>query len=439
MSLFRIFLPFVSILLFINCQPQKTSNAVINTDIANFWNAYDSIITTTDSTLQYQYLQQLFLEKGTPGLKAFMERKRYTPASYIQAINSYPKFWASVRKNTFKTDRFAAEIENEIGKLKSLYPDLEPAKIYFTIGALMSGGTTLDSFVLIGSEIAMADSSAVTEEFPDWLKGSLRPFFDSNPIHDVVLLNIHEYVHTQQRPQGGYDLLSQCLYEGVAEFVSVKSTGQPSTTPAIAYGKANEDRIKERFAQELFSPNFDYWLYNSFNNEFEMRDLGYYVGYAICEKRYEQANDKQQAIKEMIELDYGDAEAVEEYVEHSVYFSIPLEELKATYQKNRPEVTGIKEFDNGSQMVDPSITQLTIQFSKPMNDQIGRFEFGPLGEAYGLPLRGFAGSSEDGTAFTYNVELEPGKRYQQQLTPVFRAREGHALRPFLIDFKTRND
>jgi hypothetical protein len=40
--------------------------------------------------------------------------------------------------------------------LKVVYPELRHAKIYFTVGAMRSNGTTLDSMVLIGSEFAMA-------------------------------------------------------------------------------------------------------------------------------------------------------------------------------------------------------------------------------------------------------------------------------------------
>ncbi|MEZ4829817.1 MAG: hypothetical protein R3C61_26570 [Bacteroidia bacterium] len=414
-------------------QPQQT---VFNDDIDRFWTAYDKISATADTTQQLEYLHQLYLEPGSPGLKAFMTRREYTAQDYLEAIKNYPSFWASVRENTRRSKEFAAEIESGIAGLRSIYPQLKPAKIYFTIGALMSGGTTLDSLVLIGSEIAMADSTAETHELPEWLGQNLRRYFDTNPIHDVVLLNIHEYVHTQQNTYG-YDLLSQSLFEGVAEFVSVKATGQPSSTAAVSFGKENETRVRDRFEKEMFSPNWNDWLYNNFENEFKTRDMGYYVGYAICEKYYDQQADKQAAIAEMIELDYGNKGEVEAFAEKSGYFSQSMENLQKIFDSNRPFVSAIQPFANSAENVDPSITQVTVQFSSPMSDRFRGFEYGPLGEGHVLSIAQFIGFSEDGTSASFSVQMEPGQHYQLELSSQFRSIDGLPLQPYLIDITTR--
>jgi len=138
----------------------------MTTDIRNFWNAYDKIATTKDSSQQYHYLNTLFIEKGTPGLKAMMNARRYTAKSYIDAINEYPRFWNSVRANTLRVDRFGKAIAANVRKLKRIYPELQPAQIYFTIGALKSGGTTQGKMILIGSELTLAGENTVTEELP---------------------------------------------------------------------------------------------------------------------------------------------------------------------------------------------------------------------------------------------------------------------------------
>jgi hypothetical protein len=96
-----------------------------------------------------------------------------------------------------------------------------------------------------------------------------------------VLLNIHEAVHTQQGPFGS-NLLAVALQEGVAEFVSVLAIGRPSAVPAVAFGEGNAVVVRERFAPEMFSPHWNGWLYNNTSNTFGVRDLGYYVGYAIA-------------------------------------------------------------------------------------------------------------------------------------------------------------
>lgn len=429
----------LSLLLTLSSAPvfsQAAQPAFVTTDIDHFWEAYDQITATKDTVRQYELLNRLYIEKGSPGLRALMEVRDYTPKSYLDAIRQYPRFWQSVRPNTRKAAGLAREIDAEIAKLKQLYPALKPAPVYFTIGALRTGGTTQNGMVLIGSEIALADQNTVTTEFPKNIAEARSRYFVTNPIHDVVLLNVHEYVHTQQKPIV-HNLLSEVLYEGVAEFVSVTATGKPSSTPAVAFGKANTARVMARFEYDMFRSNKQgQWLWSDQPNTFQVRDLGYYVGYAICEWHYQHAKDKQLAIREMIELDYENEAQVEKFVDDTKLFSQPLSALYRAFEQQRPRVVGIRQFPNGSQQVDPRLTQLTIEFSTPMDANARGFELGPLGEDAALRISKFIGFSEDGKSATFEVALQPNRRYQLVPSYRFRTEDGLPLGTYLIDFRT---
>lgn len=406
----------------------------VTSDIDNFWTAYDKIIATTDSAKQYRYINEEYIRKGSPGLAGMMQAREYTAKSYIDAINSYPKYWASIRNNTLKAKSLAAGIGSGIEKLKGLYPALRPANMYFVIGALRSPGTISDGKILIGSELALADEHTVTSEFPA-SRDHLKDYFKNNPINNTVFLNVHEYVHTQQQVPA-YILLYQSIYEGVAEFVAEKATGIASTTPAIAYGKAHTQTVREKFIKEMFSPYTSNWLYNSRQNVFDTRDLGYYVGYAVCESYYNEAGDKKQAIREMIELDYADETAFEKFVTTSGYFPVTLKTARAMYEKNRPVVVGIKEFKNGSKTVDAGLSKISIEFSAPMDVRYRSFELGPLGIDNLLRMAGFTGFSEDGKTAGFEIKLQPGKQYQVIIGEGFRSTDAIPVRPYLIDFTT---
>jgi len=434
----RILLPILGLLLACSaCQTNSSSGEFVSTaDVYRFWEAYDQIVATDDTSNQRTLLRSLYLEPATPGLNALRERRGYTEDVYLEAIRSYPQFWASVRKNTLRSAEFADGIDEGVAKLKERYPAMTPARVYFTIGALYTGGTTLDSLVLIGSELALADSSVVTSELPERLGENLSRFFKTNPINDVVLLNVHEYVHTQQNAFG-YDLLSQCLYEGVAEFVSVLAMDTESSTPAVSYGQQNATLIRTAFANQVGSPHWNDWLYNDFENGFGVRDLGYYVGYAISESYYDQAGDKQAAIARMIELDYTDTTAVETFIDDSGYFSRPVDSLKADFERNRPYVTGIREIPaGGMQSVDPGLSQLTVEFSEPMSTRFRNQRYGPLGAEGVLPVRSLQFSS-DKQSIVIGVDLEPGKQYQLLLTDQYRSLDGQVMQPYLLDIRTR--
>jgi hypothetical protein len=414
----------------------KSSSNIINVDITNFWNAYDKISTTQDSVLQYKYLDSLYLKKGSAGLEGIRQARNYTPEDYISAINNYPKFWASIKKNTLQSDKIGSELEKGIEKLKALYPELKPAKIYLTIGAFRTGGTTIDSLVLIGAEISMADSKTVTSEFPESLS-HLKTHFNTNPKDHLVFLNLHEYIHTQQNPQV-FNILSLTIYEGVAEFIAEKALDSPTPNPQIGFGKKNANRIREVFENEMFYfNNLGKWLNSNSQNEFGMRDLGYYVGYQICENYYNQTENKLNAIKTMIELDYTNEAEIENFLIKSNYFSKPLDELYNIFDNKRPTVLGIKQFENKSQNISPNIKEITIEFSQPLNGFNTGVDFGDLGQN-AFPKNDVTKRywSNNNQSWTIPVELEPNKEYQIFITNNFRTEESIPLKSHLIEFKT---
>ncbi|MCB0756623.1 MAG: hypothetical protein KDB98_13565, partial [Flavobacteriales bacterium] len=105
----------------------------------------------------------------------------------------------------------------------------------------------------------------------------------------------------------------------------------------------------------------------------------------------------------------------------------------------RPYVTGIKQFENNSQQVNPKTTEITVEFSQPLNGHNTGVDFGELGEAY-FPKNDVSKRfwSDDNTAWTISVALEPYKRYQLLISNNFRTSEDVPLRPYLIDFTTGN-
>ncbi len=415
------------------CFAQKN---VITSDIPNFWRAYDLVQQSTDSAEQIRILNKEFIEKGTEGLKGIMQARNYQTSEYLAAIKSYPEFWKSIRASTLKADLYASDIEKGIAQLAKLYPPLKPAKLYFTVGALRTGGTTLKDKVLIGSEISMADSATVVREFGKNFS-HLAPYFATNPFRHLAFLNVHEYIHTQQRSSIGQSLLAQTLIEGAAEFVASKALNCSSPNAQISFGKAHTEKIKQAYVRELFSTYLYNWIWNSPDNEFQMRDLAYFVGYAICESYYERAKDKQKAIQEMIELDCNNAEHLYAFVDASGFFEKTLRMYQKEQETLRPYVTRIEPFDNGTQQLHPDTKSLTLYFSEAMNKGSGDFDAAPVGREHTLWIKKHQGFSEDGKSYTIELQpLEKGKHYQLQVVEGFLSEKGYPLKPYLIDVTT---
>jgi hypothetical protein len=178
------------------------------------------------------------------------------------------------------------------------------------------------------------------------------------------------------------------------------------------------------------------WLWGENRNDFKVRDLGYYIGYEICERYYNLSNDKAKAIKELIELDYTNEKEVERIVDITKIFSKTIAKLNADYEKQRPVVVSISSFKNGSQQVKSGLTKITVNFSEPLNGHNDGIDFGPLGQSFFPKINPRKTWSNNGKSWTFEADLKPNQRYQILIPNNFRKKNGVRLKAFLIDFKT---
>ena len=427
---------FLSIVLIVSCKDEmKNKDNVVTSDIDLFWKTFDKVIQEKDSIKQIDIIQKEYINKGSVGLEKIVENRNYSAEQYVQLINQYPDYWKSIKPNTLKANSFADELNEGIAKFKNIYPKMKPAKIYFTIGAMRTNGTTMDSLVLIGSELAMADSTTDISEFEGRTKEWLEGYFGANPIEGLILLNVHEYVHTQQNPIPN-NLLHQVLYEGVAEFVSVKAMERPSDAPAIEFGKGNIE-VKQVFEKEMFYERTYDWMWSNSPNKFNVRDLGYYIGYAIAEKYYEKSEEKKQAIATLIELDYSKPKEIDKFIDQTGFFSKSIEELRKEDAKSRPSVINIVEFENGATNVDPNIKKITFHFSDKLNGYNTGVDYSELGESAFPKVENRVWSS-DSKSWSLEVNLEPEKHYEFWITNNFRTEKNIPLQSYLVKFTTKS-
>ncbi|WP_291119283.1 Ig-like domain-containing protein [Empedobacter sp. UBA7248] len=418
---------------------QKTnSKNIYISDIDNFWVAYDSIQSTNDYSQKIKFINTLYIDKGTKGLKTFMKVRDYSDTIYVKLIDSYPKFWNSVRPNTLTIKNKTKELTKAVKKLKKLYPELKEGEMYFTIGGLRSGGTLYENMVLVGAEIATGTPKTDVSEFENnWLKN----VFAKQSLDNIISLNIHEYVHTQQKPNENNSLLHHTLKEGSCDFITELVLGEPIEKQYIFYGKQHFDELKKQFKEEMFVDDFSNWLYNG-GQKGKAADLGYFIGYEICKSYYNQAKNKKQAIKDIIELNYQDEKAVENFLRKSGFYEEGFDKnrLLKEYEKKQPYIVKIEPFENGSTNVDSSIKEFRITFSKPMNPKEYSIQFSKKGKEYS-PKITKANFYNNNTTFVLSLELIPTKEYEFVISNGFKSEDGYALKldnnELIVNFKTK--
>jgi len=413
----------------------QNSKTIFTSDIDNFWNAYDQIKKTDDFSKKVNLINELYISKGTKGLKAFMKARDYNDTAYVKLIDEYPKFWNSVRPNTLTVQQKNKELNDAVDHLKQIYPELREAGMYFTIGALGAGGTTVENMVLVGAEIGTGTPDTDTSEFKDdWLK----TLFAAQSLDNIVSLNIHEYIHTQQN---GYSktVLGAAIKEGSCDFIAELAVQRPLQTKYLTYGNAHASQIKDQFKKEMFTDRLSNWLNNG-RKKGESAELGYYIGYEICKSYYQNAKDKKQAVKDIIELNYSDEKAVEDFLKKSKFFSEKIDKAKLIKEYHDHLLTVVKtDPENGAVNINPDTKEIKITFSKEIVPNKYSISLSDKGKE-NFPITKITGLENSDKTLVLSMDLKPGKEYEFVLTnKTFESKDGYPLKDerFIVKFQTK--
>lgn len=220
----------------------------------------------------------------------------------MESIKKVPSFWKSVRPLTEKIELRKTELIPFFKELKELYPPFRQPTVCFAIGTIRTGGTTSEGLILIGAEIAAADSTIDKSEFGE---GDFMKVVLGNT-GDIMRMVAHEAIHTQQMMDDENEsLLKQALTEGGADFLATLLLGERTMNSAtFNYGSKHEKSLWREFYSDLKAgKSFEDtdWFYDYRSNR--PADLGYFIGYKISESYYNHSKDKRKAIKNIIEME----------------------------------------------------------------------------------------------------------------------------------------
>ncbi len=312
------------------CSTLFSQDATVSvSDITNFWQAYDSVQTTTDRQKKVEFIQKLYVDKGTIGLKEMMELRGGTAEKWAEMIETAKTTLEEKRPYTLSVLQQKAIIEQKLLRLKALYPDFQGGDIFFVVGISNSGGTIKGKHVLIGTEV-------IANEKENW----------------AVSTVLHEFIHTLQKPCN-YHFLAHCIHEGMADFGSelIHDEGtlaERYPNSHTAFGLKNEQAVWDEFKKYMHLSLSQYfgWLYDSRTiNGQKVKDLGYFVGYQICKSYYNKATDKKKTLKEIFEWDMSSDENARDVVLKSGYLNAKDEKFvkKMKFSTEIPKSKNIKK------------------------------------------------------------------------------------------------
>lgn len=280
---------------------QKQEIEIITSDIENFWTAFHATKTPRDTIHFYQYF-----ENASDGLKYFAnDRRLISPPEVgkgnvqemVGAAFRYKKFYESIEKNTKDIVLIADSINYYCLKLQELYKVAKFPKVYFIMGRFGAAGIPSDSGLVLSAEMLSIDEQTKLEElesvFPQFLKSK-----DAIPV-----ITVHELIHFLQPYKDSVKtILDNAIIEGGADFIADLVVGRMANEDQHKYGREHEKELWDKFKHDLDSTNLGLWFYDYFEIKNHPPDLGYFMGYKICESYYKNSADKKKAVKEIIEV-----------------------------------------------------------------------------------------------------------------------------------------
>lgn len=272
---------------------------LITSDIPNFWRVFDKASLTNAAEL----FQREYIDAGSPGLKGFLANRIINGRYLAATVAARPRYYAAIRKNSLAVDAspdIKESIRTAFRRLKQLYPDAVFPDVSFLMGRLNSAGTTSSDGLLIGVEMNARDESTPVDELTNWERAV------SGRIADLPHIVAHELLHIQQSNAGG-TLLAFSLREGGADFIAELTSGAHTNRAQHAYGNAHERELWEEFRKDMHGSDLTHWLFQGDRSTERPADLGYFIGYKICEALYRRTRDKAEAVRRIIRITDADA------------------------------------------------------------------------------------------------------------------------------------
>lgn len=271
---------------------------LVSEDIGRFWAAFDQ---RDDEAGLETVLQSTYLDPATAGLEDFVRARIGTAKDLAAVVGARPGYYASARASTLRVTEFEPAIRASFYAMEYLYPEARFPDVYFLIGRMSSGGTTSNRGLLIGTEMYGLTDAAPDEELDDWLRDVLRP------IDAVPYIVAHELIHYQQAEfRREPDLLGKCIHEGMGDFLGELISGRHINEHVHAWALPREAELWASFRERMHESDHTGWLYGG-QPEGWPADLGYFIGYRVCQAYYERAEDKRAAVREMLEMTDPDA------------------------------------------------------------------------------------------------------------------------------------
>ena len=262
---------------------------IIYKDVVNFINAFNMLDEQSDTV---QVLQTHYIDKGTPGLKIFIEKYALTAESLKKALQKNPEDYLALPDKLEWIKSQEDSVRMYFVKLKHFIPKAIYPPTYFLVGRRLG----------IGSGSIEGQLITIEKKAVDIKDMGLK----THIIHELVHLNQLQSIGSLEKYLAIYNdeksLLSITIREGVAEFFAKLVTGEYTQNQAEEYVLKNERLLWDRFEKEMLGKDTKDWMWEKPENPDQPRDIAYVLGALIIEYYYTHAPDLDSVVDEVLSI-----------------------------------------------------------------------------------------------------------------------------------------
>ncbi|MEM8900987.1 MAG: hypothetical protein AAGC85_22935 [Bacteroidota bacterium] len=281
---------------------------IVPTPISRFWTYFDQALADTANAKEYL---SAYICEGSYALRDYYHI-RYENVEKMNGvmIKQNPEYYQYVREHITaeEIENITQEAEQMMVNLSKLYPKAVFPKTYLIPDLINGSGTLTELGLFIGVTMFAKSDSMPDENLNDWQKGTITEF--ENMKFDLV----HELMHFQQSYSDLRTrelLVGKLIEEGVCNFlVSLCIEGESSKISPLE--KRNQEYIKDpenyerlmaELKEKLYTHDLSKWMHNGGWITDRPSNLGYSIGFLICQSYYENSSDKKKAIYELLNTD----------------------------------------------------------------------------------------------------------------------------------------
>lgn len=263
---------------------QSVAPEIHTEDVDRFYKIYDAAggHPTADQ------LQRDYIDAGSEGLHNLAKLRNVTGVRIADTLSKHPEVYSSARRCLTVLPRVRERVDAALRALVRLYPQARTPPVTIAVGRGKPVG--------VGSPVTGLQIGLEALCGAEWMNPNVEDRF----VHVIA----HEYAHVQQVAALVDDehptVLERSLIEGAAEFVAELTSGKTGYSHFAALTKGREKQIETAFVADVDQTELSRWVDNSTMEK--GNDLGYWVGYRIVKAYYRRAPDKQQALREILEL-----------------------------------------------------------------------------------------------------------------------------------------